>query len=57
MELLLLLGALALLGLAVVGFAGMRQHQRAGTVRAVLAPRTRSTYQSDSDEGGSSAVG
>ena len=57
MELLLLLGALALLGLAILGFVGMRQHQRAGTVRAVQAPRTDSTRRTGSDEGASGAAG
>ena len=57
MEFLLLLGALALLGLAALGFIGMRQHQRAGTVRAVLAPRLGSIRRSESEDGGAGAAG
>jgi hypothetical protein len=57
MEFLLLLGALALLGLAALGVIGMRRHQRAGTVRAVLEPRLGSIRRSDSDDGGAGAAG
>lgn len=57
MELLLVLGAFALAGLGALGFVGLRRHQRAGTVRAVLAPRIDSMRATDSDEGAAGAAG
>jgi hypothetical protein len=57
MEFLLLVGVLAVLGLGVLGLVGVRQHQRAGTVRALLAPRTGSARRTDSDEGAAGAAG